>query len=189
MTDARYIYCSMVKFRTLLLEAKYEYGCMMAQIPSAVASSIIQFGRYIIPDNFLYFDPTGKEEYGRETEPHVTIKFGLTQPYSREQLQRFLVGTNPFYITIRNLGVFNTPKFDVVKINVEPDAELLRLRTVFDSLPNEDEHKEYNPHITLAYVKPGIGKRFENRTGQGFSKIQINTIKYSDWKQRLYFTI
>ena len=189
MLNAFHIYSHMIKLQTLLLEAKYEYGAVMAQIPPVIAASIIQFGKSIIPDEFLYFDPTGKEEYGRETEPHITIKFGLTQLYSRGQLQQFFVGSHPFNITIRNLGVFKNPKFDVVKINVEPDAELIRLRSVFDALPNADEHKEYHPHITLAYVKSGIGKKFENRTGKGFSKIPINTIKYSDRNQKFYFTI
>ena len=189
MLNAFHIYSHMIKFQTLLLEAKYEYGCVMGQIPSNIAASIIQFGKSIIPDEFLYFDPTGREEYGRETEPHITIKFGLTQPYSRGQLQQFFVGSHPFNITIRNLGVFNNSQFDVVKINVEPDAELLRLREVFNALPNEDKYKEYHPHITLAYAKPGYGKRFENRKGKGFSKVQINTIKYSDQSKKLYFQI
>lgn len=168
-----------MRLKSLILEEKYTYGCIMGVLPSEIASSIIAFGRSIIPDSILYFDPAGKAEYGREREPHITIKFGLTQNYSQEQLKQILKGTVPFIITVQQLGIFSNSLFDVVKIDVQPDKELLRLRDVLNALPNADEHKEYHPHITLAYVKSGYGKQFQNRTGKGFSRIPINRLKYS----------
>jgi 2'-5' RNA ligase len=178
-----------IKLKKLIVETKYDFGCVMAQIPPNVSPLLIKFGQELITDDLLFFDPTGQEDFGREKEPHITIKFGLTQRYSQQQMSEFLKGAKPFSIMIQSLGIFETPRFDVVKFNVQGDEELLRLRGVFNALPNEDAHKEYHPHITVAYVKKGIGKRFENRSGRGFSRIPINLIKFSDKGNPMYFRL
>ena len=178
----------MIRLKNLITEGKYTRGCVMAIIPPGFTSTIIDFGKQIIPDNMLYFDPLGVEDYGREEEPHVTIKFGLTQTYSQEQMGEMLKGIKPFYINIREMDVFQNPKFDVVKLNVEGEG-LHQLRSKFDQLPNTDEHPVYHPHITLAYVIPGMGTRFKVKISQKFARIPINTIKYSNPSQVFFYTL
>lgn len=178
----------MLSLKNLILEVKYDYGCIMAQIPPSTASLIINFGKQIISDDMLYFNEDEPDDYGREKEPHVTIKFGLTESYTKEQIQQMLAGTKPFTITIQGLDIFENPKFDVVKFNME-GKDLRRLRKVFDKLPNTDEYKIYHPHMTLAYVKPGLGKKFQNRTTKAFSTIPINLIKYSDRGTPMFFKL
>jgi 2'-5' RNA ligase len=160
----------------------------MAQIPATAATVIMDFGKRIITDDMLYLDPEEPGDYGREKEPHVTIKFGLTQSYTQEQMQEMLRGTKPFSITVRGMDVFSNPKFDVIKFNVDGE-ELHRLRKVFDALPNVDEHPIYHPHMTLAYVKPGLGKPFQGKVTKSISRIPINLIKYSDRGKPLFFKL
>jgi poly(A) polymerase len=169
----------MIQLKTIILEMKYEYGCVMAYLPQKYATQMIEFGRHIITDDMLYFDPTEPDDYGREVEPHVTIKFGLTDSYPKEKMAEFLRGTKPFNIRITGMSIFQNPKFDVVKMNVESE-ELRRLRAVFDQVPNQDSYKEYHPHLTLAYVKSGMGTKFQNRSVGKFAQIPISTIVYSD---------
>ncbi len=178
----------MLSLKTLITEVKYDYGCFMAQLPPNIATLIVNFGKQIIPDDQLYFDNTEPDDYGREKEPHITIKFGLTQSYTQSQLQQLLVGTKPFSINIRGLSVFQNPNFDVIKFDVD-GQELTRLRTIFDKLPNNDEYKEYHPHMTLAYVKPGVGQKFQNKKINTFSKTVIDLLKYSDRGTPIYFKL
>lgn len=178
----------MIRLKNILTEIKYDYGCVMAQIPSYAASRFIDFGKKIITDDMLYFDSNELDDYGREKEPHVTIKFGLTKSYTREQMGLYLKGTRPFFITIGGIDIFENPKFDVIKLNVEGE-DLFKLRKVFDTLPNTDDYKIYHPHMTLAYVKAGLGKKFKGKTIQSSSKILINVIKYSDRGNPIYFTL
>lgn len=158
----------------------------MAQVPPPVAALILDFGKKIITDDMLYFDPDEPGDYGREEELHVTIKFGLTESYTKEQMAKMLRGTHPFVMTVRGMDIFQNPKFDVVKFNVD-GPELHRLREIFDRLPNVDEHPVYHPHMTLAYLKPGLGERFKGRVTKAVSSIPVSHIKYSDrGKKSLY---
>lgn len=168
----------MIRLKQLITEIKYEYGCLMAMVPPAAATRIMEFGQKIIPDDILYFDPTEPDDYGREREPHVTIKFGLTEHYSKEQIAELLRGTKPFPVSIRGMDIFSNPQYDVIKLNVD-GPELHRLREVCDKLPNEDKYPEYHPHMTLAYLRPGLGARFIRKT-TSLAKIQITTLAYSD---------
>jgi len=151
----------------------------MAYPSPEFSAQMIAFGQNIITDDMLFFDPQEPDDYGREKDPHVTIKFGLTESYPSEEIAEFIRGTKPFFIRITGMDIFSNPKFDVVKMNVEGE-ELTRLRQIFDRLPNVDEHKIYHPHMTLAYVLPGQGKRFQNRSVGKFARISIPRIVYSD---------
>jgi len=168
----------MVKLKNLIVEEKYEYGCLMAMLPQDIGKKLYDFGKNIISDDLLYLDPFGQEDYGREKELHTTIKFGFTKNYNKEEINRLLIGTKPFYILIKNIDVFENDEFDVIKFNVDGE-ELKRLRTIFDKLPNIDKYKEYHPHITLAYVHRGIGKKFKNKNNKFYSRIPIYSLKYS----------
>lgn len=178
----------MIKLKNLLLESSYQYGCVMAQVPSHYATTLVEFGKRLVPDNILYYDPRGIEEYGRETEMHTTIKFGLTNIYSKEQMEQLIGNTKPFYITIRGLDVFENELFDVVKFNIEGE-ELRRLNQIFSALPNVDRYKDYKPHMTIAYVKRGYGKNYKGKNIQTMPRIMIDTIKYSYPTGKLFFNL
>ncbi|HRT84923.1 MAG TPA: 2'-5' RNA ligase family protein [Bacteroidales bacterium] len=151
----------------------------MAYPDPNIAAQVVTFGQNIITDDMLFFDPQEPDDYGREKDPHITIKFGLTQSYKPEQMAEFLKGTKPFFIRITGMDIFQNPKFDVVKMNVEGE-KLNRLRQIFDQLPNADKYKVYHPHMTLAYLRPGLGSRFQNRNIGKFAKVLIQRIVYSD---------
>jgi hypothetical protein len=169
----------MIGLKRLLIEAKYDHGCIMAYPFPELAAKIVAFGKNIIPDDILFLDPNEPEDYGREIDPHVTIKFGFTESYPKEKIGELLKGTKPFFIRLTGMSIFQNPRFDVVKMNVEGE-ELHRLRKIFDQFPNVDKYKEYHPHMTLAYVKPGMGTKFQNRGVGKFARIPVSKIVYSD---------
>jgi 2'-5' RNA ligase len=153
---------------------KYEYGCVMAMLDDEATSRIRVINEKLIPDNILYHEKG--EEYGRETESHVTIKFGLTNTYTEENMGKLISKIKPFVVTLTRISVFNNPKFDVVKFDVESNI-LKKLNDLFSKLPNEDEFPVYHPHLTLAYVTPGNGNKFEKLIKP--ITLGVNRIKYS----------
>ncbi len=158
-----------------LYEGKYDYGCIMACIDQDAAGKILDFNYKTVHENFIYTEGT---EYGREKHPHVTIKYGLTQSYTEEQMKQVLRNVIPFDIKVKGVGIFENDRFDVVKLEVD-GRELRVLNELFSKLPNHDSHPIYTPHMTLAYVKKGHGKRFA-RNARGVSRIPVRTLEYSD---------
>lgn len=185
------MYCDrsldMIKLKSLIDEGvKYEYGCVMACIDGDYKSKILQFNNSIISDEIIYDNE--EKEFGREKDPHVTIKFGLTESYTKEEMEEMLKDVSPFIIKIKGLSIFESDDFDVVKLDVSGE-KLTELNKKFSKLPNEDEHPEYHPHCTMAYVKSGEGKKFDKRQSNKFSDITIGRIVYSDMGSKTYYTL
>lgn len=170
----------------LLVEETYEYGCVMAEVPVEPARQLMEFSRATIPDDILY-EEEEDDSYGREDHFHTTVKYGLTKQYDEEEIKKFLDETKPFSIEIKGMSVFENEKFDVVKFDID-GKELRRLNKIFAALPNEDEYPDYKPHMTLAYVKAGKGKKYIKKAPK-MSKIMVNTIIYSDRGNKTYITL
>lgn len=164
----------MIKLK-LITEGRYDYGCIMAKVREDEAQKILEFNYKMIEENVLF---TEGYNLGREKDPHITIKYGLTKSYSPTQIQDIIRGRKPFMVEIRGINIFENDEYDVVKFDVD-GKELRELNQVFSKLPNEDEHPEYHPHMTLAYVKKGHGDKYKKSIGK-IAKVPITEIIYSD---------
>jgi hypothetical protein len=137
----------------LLLEHKF--SCVMAPAPSDLADAVRAWGKMFVPEDVLYADPKDPQDFGREQDIHVTVKFGLHEMTPSEELLRILEETPPFEIEIGPCTLFDTDeKYDVVKFDVDSDA-LRSLNARISELANSDSHPEYHPHMTVAYVIKG----------------------------------
>jgi hypothetical protein len=218
-------------------DAKREYSCLMLTLPPELAAKVKTLAD-AIEDADLYHGEDGEEgKYGRERDPHITVKYGihtddpvelteildqfskrdacsicgatvimscrcpskvvhdkeaLEHGHGRLCLNGHRVGHSGVYVMdtaaverfvkcreedgdpapdpdpvpIRiKLGATtlfeNDDKpYDVVKIDVE-SADLAHLNSwVANKLECTDKYPEYHPHITLAYVKKGLGKKY-----------------------------
>lgn len=163
---------------------KYEFGCLMAMVNTESAKKIGEINKKLISDDILYFEEG--QEYGRENEPHITIKYGLTTNYPPKKIGEMVSHIKPFTVILESIDVFSNPKFDVVKINVKSNV-LEKLNRMLSKLPNEDKYPIYRPHLTLAYVKPNTGKPLVKKTDP--IEITINRIKYSDPIGKHYYDL
>lgn len=164
---------------------KYEYGCVMGIVDPTSAKKILEISNMLIPNESLYLEEG--QEFGREKECHVTAKFGLTEHYKMDTMGRVMAVIHPFKAILESIGLFDTnPKFDVVKFNVKSEM-LEKLNKLFSRLPNHDEHPIYKPHLTLAYVKKGEGKKFIRE----FKPVEvgINRMKYSNPYGKYYYDL
>ena len=152
----------------------YEFGCAMIEVPFDDWSQITGM---IDPEDVYELEED--RSYGIQDNPHVTILYGLHGSVSPEELKSVLDRFNGnLRIKIAGIGIFENEDFDVVKMNVVPDGGLQQLHDMISRLPNSDQYPEYKPHITIAYVKKGSGRKYEDPS---FSRevSEISEICYS----------
>jgi 2'-5' RNA ligase len=68
---------------------KNEYGCLMALVAPRISKNIIKFGKTIVPDEILHIG-NPEDNFGRDEEPHVTVKFGFTKDLTDEDIKKII---------------------------------------------------------------------------------------------------
>ncbi len=139
-------------------DVKHDSGCLMAFF------DIDNWDERIEPilTEDLYLPEENPEKYGAESEPHVTVLYGFKDDELQVQdiIDKVQSYNGPVSIKITGISLFENEKFDVVKYEIESE-QLKELNTYFvDNFPNSNEYPEYKAHMTIAYVKPGMGKKY-----------------------------
>ena len=134
--------------------ADHEYGCAMLMFPVEVAKEFVTLAGCV--------DEADLSIEGRENEPHVTVQYGFEASVDAKKIRGALslgsFGPVPVKFTEAGFLPDSGKGYDVVWVGVEKTSELLALREcVRGAGPVVDTFPEYNPHATLAYVKPGKG--------------------------------
>lgn len=155
-------------------DAKRDYGCLMAYIEPSPASKIVEIGKKIIPNAIIYDVPG--EGYGRETSPHVTIKYGFSKDLTDDEIKKIIGKTKSFSVVATGLSTFDGKEFQVVKFDIRKDAVLLAMRKLCDTFPNEDSYPSFHPHLTIAYTKP---KSFPHKKSGLSLSFRVNKMVYS----------
>ena len=149
----------------------YDFGCVMAYLNIPNWNSIV----LSIDESDLYKpdDPV----YGYETSPHVTILYGLHTEVDDSDVIDIFKNRSLTDIEIEGIGCFENKDYDVIKMNIKSD-KLLFFNTELMKLPHTTEFPDYKPHITMAYVLPGLGKKYvDSSYRHTFNK--VNKIVYS----------
>ena len=139
-----------------LLEAAHDYGSAQFDLPDDVAAQVLAYGR-TIPDAALAED-------GRETRPHVTVRYGLTDPaqvqWYATKLAPALAKLQPASFQLGPTNWFEQGLYDVLVIDVF-GRDLERLHDLVGQLFfTVDTHPGYHPHVAVVYLKPGLGRQY-----------------------------
>jgi 2'-5' RNA ligase len=156
-----------------------KYSCVMANASEGVRSKIDAWSRYNIEESSLYRDPIDPTQISREWQSHITILYGLhtSNPLNvAEIIDAKQIA--PFDVTLGNISLFSKPDCDVVKIDVT-SPELVAFNAALRELPNSNEYPVYQPHLTIAYVKPGIGLIFKDAENFNGLVIKVDRVKFS----------
>lgn len=170
-----------ISIKQWLFESKQKeqtFGCIMAE-PSKI-KDWEQIHLAGINENDLY-EEVNDDSYGLEEQPHITVLYGI---HENEVDPSVIVDMmeqkmEPFEAEISEIDIFENDKYDVVKYNVPITEQLQQYRDMFmDSFENTQKFKDYHPHITIAYVKSGQGKKYKKKLDEPF-KIRFSKGVYS----------
>ena len=105
---------------------------------------------------------TEDEKYGAETEPHVTVLYGLHNEVPLDRVKEFLPSVQDMTAIITGISHFEQPDYDVVKFTLDAPKYHAVNSALRENVPYDNEHPDYVPHMTIAYVKSGTGKKYDN---------------------------
>lgn len=161
------------KYLEFIKESKkndYDYGCVLTYLDFIDWEDIINQ----IDEDDLY---TG-ETYGKVKTPHLTYLYGYEDTKIDEVKEKLdELNLKPFQIETDAIDLFESENYDVVKFNVKKSKLLQSIFDKLSELPNKNLFKNYSPHITIAYVKKGLGKKYLNSIDYTVIKM-INEISY-----------
>lgn len=142
-----------------LLEGEYSYSTTQLNLPSPLNDFVVKWGRMNVTDDMLYYEDDGG--MGRETEPHITVLYGLLEKEPSPALLDLIDRTKPFTVRLGPLSLFESEKYDVLKFEVISDELVQLSNAIRAACPNENQYPKYIPHCTVAYCKKGTVANLE----------------------------
>ena len=126
-------------------------GVVMLTLPAVAASSLLDFSDKIVAADL--------GDDGIEDEPHVTVLYGITTD-DAEAVKKVVENFGAIRFKFGRLSLFTNPRADILKVDIE-SADLQRLhRKIKENLPVKMTHSTYKPHATIAFLKPGAGRKY-----------------------------
>ncbi len=133
------------------LETQHAYSSTQFNLTGDLAFQVRALGYRIEADDLA--------EDGREENPHITVKFGL-HTNDAEEVRTALSDQSPVAVQFGPASYFAGAEHDVVKIDVISKGIRELNATISEALPNTTTYPDYVPHVTIAYVKPGLGEKY-----------------------------
>lgn len=163
--------------KNLLLEAKFDYGCLMILLEKAFGKTWDKI-QSLIEEEDIYKEG---DKFGRELEPHVTVLFGFDNGTDVEKIKSY-IGSDKLSLELNKIDFFDNEKFDVLKFQIKSD-DLEGLNALLrDNFNYTNDYDEYHPHLTIAYLKKGTAKKYAGKIKS--ITINANQFKYSDSKNK-----
>lgn len=141
----------------------YDYSSVQFNLPLDLGWKVWRWGQDHIDPEDLYTDPESPDEYGFSDEPHITLQYGFHNARSMYVARR-LRREHPVVVQIGPTSLFRGEDYDVLKLDVS-SPDLHRLRPISRKrLVYTETYPEYHPHVTIAYLKKGKGKKYVGET-------------------------
>lgn len=133
-----------------------EYAFLMVDYETP---SIIKDLQKKIPSRELYTEEDN-EDYGLEKQSHVTLVPCLDNDIDIDKLKSYLKPINKYDIVLTDISKFECEEFDVLKCAVKSKALKDTNKEIVDKFETHSEYKDYNPHMTIAYMKKGMADKY-----------------------------
>ena len=168
----------------VLLES-HKFGCVLATFDIGDQQRFQEWYRYNIRPDELHSEEGDKGDF------HITVKYGLHGGVKPEDVVKALGKYTKGFaeVTLGKISVFPSEEvkednYDVVIVEVHsPDLHELN-KMIASGVKCTDTYPEYKPHVTLAYMKPGKGKKFLHDRSFSGKKFIFRYLDYTDKEDR-----
>jgi len=158
-------------------ETNKEYGAAMVEVPAGeLRHSIDEFIKNNIKNSDVYKEE-GKK--GKETDPHITVLYGI-ETENPIDVKDIVSGTGEIKVMLGKTSIFENDKYDVLKVDVMSDNLHALNKKLRDNIEYTNEYDKYSPHLTLAYLKKGTGKKYAGNTVFEGKTFKTDKILFSD---------
>ena len=170
-----------ISIKEWLNEQKEEeptYGCVMLE-PEKIKDWEENHLSGINEDD-IYEDPKD-DSFGLEEEPHITVLYGIHEDEIDPSVVVDMMEQKmkPITLQVSEIDIFENEDYDVVKYNIPVTKKLQEYRDMFmKAFENTQTFPNYKPHMTIAYVKKGAGKKYKKKLDEPF-EIRFNKGVYS----------
>lgn len=137
------------------------YNCIM--IGYEQIDKVLSIQNEIDKNDIYYGNDDNASGYGIEKEPHITLLYGLYENVTWDDVKKYLSPLYEYKAMLYNVSSFHNENFDVLKMDIKSDKMVKTNKLLRDNLPHDDLHPEYHPHMTIAYLKPGCAKKYEQK--------------------------
>ena len=121
-------------------------------------------------------------ERSTRDDMHITVKYGLHTSNS-DEVAKIVRGFGPVTVKLGKTSIFpaNEKKsYDVVKVAVTGD-DIHRLnKLISDSTECTDTWPDFKPHLTIAYVMPGFGRKYSGLDTFEGMELTFDTLQFSN---------
>lgn len=148
--------------------SRHEFSTTQVNLPDDLTKQVRKMAAQIDDEDLV--------DKGREDELHITIKYGLHTDDAGE-VQKALGNFGSLAFTLGKTSIFETEKYDVVKIDVLSVSAWDLNKRLSSKLEHTTTQSSYVPHATLAYVKKGAGKKYigmDDVVGKNFTVKDIS---------------
>lgn len=116
---------------------------------------------------------------GLEKEFHITILYGIHE--QNPDAVKEEIEFEPMEYELTGLSLFETDDYDVLKCTVKSKDLRKWNKECTQTLDFTNNYPEYKPHLTVAYLNPGTGKKYIKHKSKIFNKAKTsNTIIFSN---------
>ncbi len=138
-------------------------------------SSHVDFHSECIPKlhaPWKYIDESDLSDHGIEADTHCTVRYGIISGDYAKLYAAISTYHANFDLNVTDIEMFETKDGDCIHWKVEPTKWLLDFRNIVEQDCECAPHKfpTYQPHITIGFVKTGLGKDIVARM-----KSELNT--------------
>lgn len=155
----------------------HSYGCIMAEIPDDSQAAIMA---NTLRDQIDQADLAGDgKDIGHN---HITLRYGFIE--TNPVWKQYLSMLPPIEATFKPTIIFEPSKSSDGAAVVVAPCESSDLQAIHQKLGSIGQWKksdfEYQPHITIAYVKPEVAKKYEGKSITGPVDFVINRVEIRD---------
>lgn len=158
---------------------KHEYGCVMLYF----SFPEMKLFHEKINEDDIYIDPED-DSYGLEDETHVTLLYGLHPEVKFAQIKESMQNITFQDCVLRNISIFENEKYDVLKFDVNylyrGGSFLHKANNELKKFPYTSDYPDYHPHVTIGYLKKGMGEKYVNKFKNSEYKVTPQYGVYSE---------